>query len=356
MADIGSSAVKLGGGIPPAVVNQAIAWYVQWASGMQTAEQRQDFERWLQADVVHAQAWRRFEQMGDGLRQTASLAGASAGRQALQQAPRMQRRRALRQLLSLGAGGLALYGVQSQVPWQREWQAARADVRTATGEQRRMVLADGTRVQLNTGTALSLIDQPGLRGIVLHRGEIQIETAADPQGRLFLVQTYDGVLMPLGTVFRVRRDAGWREASGQTELSVTEGEVALWAGQQINAWANGHAPGLAQASVRVDAGRQVRFARQGVIQSPTALEPGREAWADGMLIAANRRLDDLIAELARYHPGWLRCDEAAGKLRVTGSWPLQGKHTADAVLESIAMHLPIRVRRWTDYWVSVEAA
>src|SRR5690606_11580505 len=81
-----------------------------------------------------------------------------------------------------------------------------ADYRTATGEQRRSVLADGTQLQLNTASAVDVAYDANSRRLVLREGEILITTAPDPAGRPFFVQTPQGIVQALGTRFSVRSD------------------------------------------------------------------------------------------------------------------------------------------------------
>ena len=58
-------------------------------------------------------------------------------------------------------------------------------------------------------------------------------------------------------------------------------------------------------------------------------------------------------DLAGDRMQWLRCDEAAAVLRVSGVFSLNNSDQALAVL---ARTLPVRVRRVTPYWVNVALA
>jgi len=60
----------------------------------------------------------------------------------------------------------------------------------------------------------------------------------------------------------------------------------------------------------------------------------------------------LVAELARYHRGVLRCDPAAADLTVSGAFPVAD---TEASLALLAKSLPVRIGRATSYWITVQA-
>ncbi|WP_193385242.1 FecR family protein, partial [Rubrivivax gelatinosus] len=115
-------------------------------------------------------------------------------------------------------------------------------------------LADGTRLALNSGSAVDLRYGATERRLVLRRGEILVETAPDPSRRPFVVQTGAGELRPLGTRFRVR------DRGEEFELAVYEGAVevrpatgaarVLAAGEQARFDAAGVGPEIIAAAFR----------------------------------------------------------------------------------------------------------
>lgn len=246
-----------------------------------------------------------------------TLAGARARRRAVL--------KTLALLLAAGAGG---WMTHDTLPVQR----LMADVRTRKGERRRLTLADGSQLQVNTDTALDLRYDGQQRLLYLHGGEISVQTASDAQARPFIVQTAEGRIQALGTRFCVRSD------DGVCQVSVQRHAVEI------------HAP--AQAPVRVEAGHCVRFDRQGFAPvSPTA--PGADAWTQGMLTVIEWRLADFVAELRRYRQGVVRCDERVAELRLSGAFRIDN---TDTLLDNLGASLPVKVRYLTRYWVSIEAA
>ena len=72
------------------------------------------------------------------------------------------------------------------------WQNLNADYHSGVGEQRNVVLADGSQLLLNTDSAVDVrFDQAG-RDLRLLRGEIQVNVVAAPALRPFRAQTGQG--------------------------------------------------------------------------------------------------------------------------------------------------------------------
>ncbi|WP_228273729.1 FecR domain-containing protein [Rhodocyclus tenuis] len=282
---------------------------------------RAAWERWLAADDDHRQAWARMQALE---RRLNDVPGELAG-PALASA-RASRRRTLKLLtllLSAGAVGTMLPELESG------WQIARADLRTATGERRRVKLADGGTLDINTASAVNVDYGADLRRLQLLTGEILVETAADP--RPFEVHSGHGAIRALGTRFSVH------SLGGETHVAVLEHAVEIRPHE---------GPAL-----RLEAGQQAIFSAQGIVVPANPVSPGEGAWRDGKLIAIDRRLDDFLAELERHRPGRIVCAPGVGGLRLSGVFRL---HDTDAVLDNIAASLPVKLRYLTRYWVRAE--
>lgn len=318
--------------VAPGIIDVAILWYVRQASGEMSSSEQAELADWLAGHPDHARAWRQLQRMGEQLHGGTPRLAPPLARAVLGRLPDLERRKALRLLSWAAIGGAGLYlgrGVLSEAAFP-------ADYRTAVGERRKVRLADGSLLQLNTDSAVDVRFDGSARRIRLRRGEIQIVTAHDPSGRPFWIEGRDGRLVPAGTRFTVD------QADRHTYLGVSEGAVDVFR--------DGHAE-----AQRVDSGRQLLFGRDGDA-AVQPLDESRHAWTDGMISAENRRLDDLLAELGRHRPGRLGCTPEAGALRITGTWPLRGDDPTEAVLASLERRLPIRIQRVTRYWLKVSHA
>src|SRR5690606_38961133 len=132
---------------------------------------------------------------GEGLAPTPAVASTALD----QAAGRDSRRNAIK--LALLAGGLATVGWRAAGTAAPPWLAAH---RTGTGERLALTLADGTRVVLNTRSAIDVDMTETVRQIWLRQGEILVTTARD-EHRPLLVRTASGSLRPIGTQFTARQ-------------------------------------------------------------------------------------------------------------------------------------------------------
>lgn len=308
------------------IIHQAIHWRVTLESGLAAANDEQACRSWRAADPRHESAWLMLGSIGERLRSVpAPLAHQALDRHETVNA---NRRAVLRSLVLAGATATLAY---SSRDW-RGWQQVLADVATAVGERRTLTLPDGTRVDLNTDTAIDTHYGAHQRLLRLRRGEIVVSTAhpADALTRPFIVETDVGRIRALGTRFRVRRtDQG-------TQVDVLEGAVAI-------------RPRGVDVRKRFEAGQATRFDRAS-IDLPQALQPEAAAWTEGLLIARDQRLGDFIAELDRHRPGILRCDPTAADLHISGVFPLDD---IGAVLAALERTLPVQVQGRSRYWLTV---
>ncbi|WP_145183615.1 FecR domain-containing protein [Pseudomonas sp. URMO17WK12:I11] len=306
------------------VLEAAIAWKLTLDAGSGTPEQHSAFSRWHAASEEHARAWQQLGALDQRV-------GAAAGpaRQALLQSRAGLRRRigkagsSLAGMLLLG-GLLAWLAGPSLAP--SYWLA---DQRTATGELRTLRLADGTLLSLNSHTAVDIDFDGEQRVLVLHQGEISVETGHDDP-RALLVRTDDGRLRPLGTRFLVRR-----ETQG-TRLEVLQSSVAAKPHNHLEEQV-------------LHEGQQVLMSADGLGQVG-AVATGADAWTRGMLVVDNIRLADLLKQLSPYRSGHLGVAAEVADLRVSGSFPLTD---TDLALASLLPVLPVKLERHAPWWVTV---
>ncbi len=307
----------------PRLVDQAIQWMIKLRFNVADDASTAAFERWLHSSAEHQQVWQRVATMNDDFNQLP----AQLGRRTLSGArQRISRRESLKLLgLMAGAAGLTWFG-RDYTPLP----ALMADYRTATGEQRRVTLDDGSQVQLNSATAIDSTFNAERRKVQLRQGEIVVQPSGD--SRPFWVLTRNADLRAQGARLLVRE-----EAQG-TLIAVQQGSVAVFADRHD-----------ANARQVIPPGAVVLIDRHS-IRPPIANGLDPWAWSDGVISAHNMRLDDFLSELARYRKGLLRCSEAVAGLRVSGTYQLSD---TDQVLTLVAQSLNVDVTYRSRYWVSV---
>ena len=316
------------GTLAPRAAREAAQWLVRLRDGPLNRAEQQAFEAWRDSHPDHLEAWRRAELVC----QTLAVVPPSL-RQPSQPSHAQRDRRAsishLAVLIACAAPPLWLAGKSEA------WLSWRAGISTATGEIRHMTLADGTQLALNTASAVDIAFDGARRLVTLHAGEIHLATAADP--RPLLVRSGNGSVCAIGTRFGVRHDASL--LSARTQVSVTDGAVEIVPADGVH------------AARIVKRGWQTSFDNQSIAPD-TPVAAAASGWLQGVLIAERMPLGELLAQLARYRRGVLRCDPAVARLPVDGIFQLKD---TDRILALLQLSLPVQVRLRTRYWVSVEA-
>ncbi len=315
-----------------AVLQQAAHWYALLRDGKAGRQDSADWQAWLHADEAHRTAWHYVEQIGG---EFAPLRGQSDARLAADTLNAAAGHRHARRRMLAGVAMMAGSAFAGWLGWREALLPASvmawgADHRTGVGEQREITLADGSRVWLNTASAVNVRIDAQARTVELVEGEIFIATARDAL-RPFFVDTEYGRLQALGTRFNVQRQ------SGRTMLAVYEGAVEIRA---ING-----------ATRVLQAGQQAHFGADDISTLGTA-DLAREAWTRGALVAGDIPLRQVVEELRRYRRGHLGVADEVADLTVYGNFPI---HDPDRVLRMLASALPIRIEQPLPWWTSIEA-
>lgn len=272
-------------------------------------------QRWRDSSAHHEAAWQKAQR----LRQRFAGVPASLGMATLDR-PALARRAVLKRALGVAALVPTAWLLGRELPLE-VW---RADLHTATGEQRRWTLIDGSTLQLNTDSAVDL--DLKARRLMLVRGEMAIKLAGS---------TPLSVQSPYGVITISRGEVCVYLGEGDCRVSVLSGSAQLRP--------------LRGPSLQLDEGQQVNFQATGA--GPVrAFDVAQLGWRDGVLVAQDQPLGHFLRELSRYRPGVLRWDESLEPLRITGSFRLDN---TDRILTLLAASLPLNVHMRTRYWVTL---
>ena len=297
------------------VARAAAQWLALLESGAATERDHAALQQWRDSHPQHEQIW----QKAQSLRQRFSdlpqaLAMASLDR------PQATRRAILKRALGVAALVPSAWLISRQLPIE----AWRADVHTATGERRRLPLADGSSLQLNTATAVDV--DLAQRRITLVEGELALTV---PGSAPLTVHTR------YGEVLVSQAEVCVRQLASGCRVSVLKGAVQV--------------RDVSGRRATLSSGQQAPLTPQG-LGAWVPFDVLQLGWRDGVLTAQNQALGDFLRELERYRPGVLRWEPSLETLRVTGSFRLDD---TDRILALLSQTLGFEVRARTRYWVTL---
>ena len=304
----------------PDMLRAAARWHAHFCSGEADEADRRAWGQWLEADPAHRRAWQRLEALQQQLQRLPGEVSAGALRSAAaRKTVDRTRRGVLKGVAFTAVGGSALWLSHRQTPWPQRL----AEYRTQVGERREWQLADGSRLLLNTNSAVDVDFDARQRLVRLHAGEVMVQTAKDPQdvARPFLVRTGQGAIRALGTRFLVRQQPD------DTLVTVLQDRVEI-------------RPERLAESRQLAAGGQLRFTAGHFGPEARVVADADADWTRGMLVVADWPLERFVVELARYRPGRLSCDPAVAGLRISGAFPV---NDTDHALKALAKALPVRL-------------
>lgn len=306
------------------VARQAAHWLMLMHGNQASGVEQQACSSWRAADPEHERAWQRVLRVQDKL----GLLPPDVAMGTLNR----ERRQALKGLLVLAA--LLPVGYASHALLERQqWLS---DLRTGVGERREWVLADGSRLHLNSDTAVDVLFSDEQRLIRLRRGELLLDSGADAgqsHYRPLRVETAQGILQALGTRFAVRH----LDEQALTHLAVFDGSVRIQ-------------PHRGQPATLV-AAQQASFS-SSTVGPLAALDETAASWTRGLLIADEMPLGQFVEELGRHRAGWLHCAPEVAGLAISGTFQL---NNTEAILAALPHTLPVTVERHTRYWITLRA-
>jgi len=299
----------------------ALAWVVRLDSQHVTADDAQAFKDWCTQSQQHAAAFAQARSVWLALRPAAQRIAQKeyqASRREVAQLtpePHRHRRAFLRGALAASVGYLVLR------PPMQLWPSVielAADYRTATGEQREVMLADGAVIQMNTQTRINVA--AGEAGeIELLAGEVEIQTSR-----------HLGVVVAGGHVSGDDARFNIRHLDDEVCVTCLSGRVDI---------------ALGTRHVALDAGSQLIYGADR-LGAPASIDPALvTAWRQRLLVFNQTPLATVLAEVNRYRSGKLVLANAAlGRNRVQASISIDHLDDVIALIRDVygaeVTHLP----------------
>ncbi|WP_130905889.1 FecR domain-containing protein [Pseudomonas sp. Sample_22] len=274
-------------------MDQALDWLIVLDSPSE--EQTRQFHAWLAADAAHADAFAKAQAIWNGPQVTQCAQSLAARPTKVTLLARL--RPHWKPLATAAVLILGLFSF-SNLPMRLQ-----ADHLTVVGERQRLQLEDGSKVLLNTNSAFSSTINDQQRQARLFQGEAFFEVQPHRDRPLEI---------NAGLVTASVRDTAFavRYLDGVTQVRVQRGDVDLRATHD-------------DARVRLTAGESIRIGPNG-FDRPAKLDAATDlAWVQGRLVFENCPLNQVLAELRRYYPGWIiNNNEQLAAVAVTGNYRL----------------------------------
>lgn len=323
------------GGVPALdrLDDEALRWFLALQAEPEDAGIRRNFESWRARDSRHGAAFAKVSglwnsaEFGEAVRQSdRSDAAAYPSPVVLlnRSRPRAtaswgRRIAAMAAVLVVGAALAQFTGLTTRM---------QADYVTATGEQQRIVLSDGSTMRLNSGSAVAIDFNRTRRSVRLLEGEAFFDVVRDPD-RPFRVVGANADVEVTGTAFSVR------SAAAGDDVTVQHGKVSV-APRTGNAAAIGLLP---LQSIAVHDGKPSAVQ---TVDADTAF-----AWLEGRIRFRDRPLAQVLDEVSRHHRGVIVvADSRFNDIKVTGNYRLD---SPALIVASLAEAVGARLVRVSDH-------
>ena len=296
-----------------AVIAEASEWFIDFRAGDVDGEARLHFIEWLRRSPEHIQAYLEVSGVWSELpssdpagrfdiasliaraRNESDVIPLSPVNPRLPPVPPAAEPRALRRLPRrpvLAAAALALLtSITALFLWIGS-DTARS-YSTGIGEQRTIQLQDGSTVELNARSRVTVRLTEHRRDVALIEGQALFRVAKDKQ-RPFVVRAGDAQVRAVGTEFDVYKK------QAETVVTVVEGRVETYSG----------ADGADAAAVMLSAGEQLTVLPHTVTKPTRADTAAATAWVQKRLIFEETPLNEVAEEFNRYNRRPLAIDDA----------------------------------------------
>jgi transmembrane sensor len=327
--------------VRPQIAAEAAVWIARLHGPSRTRQMEQEFRAWQASSPAHREAFERCTDMWQDVPRiglATAYEGLASGGTASVRSSTGMREAARRWITASAVAGAVAAGAVFMLHWHDE-----NAYRTNVGEQRLVVLEDGSRMLLNTDTQLRVDFASAQRTVKVRRGEAFFEVAKDPR-RPFVVRIAGSEVVAVGTAFSVRYMPA-PHAADELAVTLVEGQVKVRpaSGKAGDALAPAQ-PVLMKAGDRLLLDRASRNAASKVVARLDRPDVDRAmAWKRSEAVFDDTSLVDAVAEMNRYNrtPIVLLDGLASANLRVSGLYRTSdsaGFANAVAALHGLGLH------------------
>ncbi|MDE1174712.1 MAG: DUF4880 domain-containing protein [Parvibaculaceae bacterium] len=269
-------------GMEEPLKREAWNWVLRMTSGHATRADMAALERWCAQSPLHARAFTRasgrWNAFGPAIESVLREEGGMPSSPVTRPARRLGRRAFLGGALAASAAGAAVMIARPPLDLWPSISEFAADYRTATGEQRHIMLAGSVSVEMNTRTSLNILSASHGDRIELITGEAAVTAGSQS----IEVMAANGRALAQNAQFNIRYD-------GPTVCVTCLGGVVLVEQQG--------------RSVSVQQKQQVSYTGHSLGQTMPIDPMTVTGWRKGDLFFQNEPLAQVIEEVNRYRSG-----------------------------------------------------
>ncbi len=317
------------------IQEEAAGWFSRRLTGGLSDTEETDFRQWLAADTRHGKEFETLEKAWGTLGALYAspiimAARDSALRHTGQEEQRLSQKQGLSSFFTgffrpAAVAAMAAVIVFALVALDKFLFFNQPDIySTMRGEQRAVQLADGSRLELNTGTTVEVRYTDDKRLLTLVQGQAYFTVASDPN-RPFSVSLGNSVVNALGTAFEVYKKRS------EVQVTLVDGSVevtSVIAAEQGAGWRQKLVPGEQIIYTSKPTGSNSLKVQKVDIKRETA-------WRQGKLDFNNITLAEAVQEFGRYAASPIVIeDKKLNGLKISGVFNVGDTETALLALES----------------------
>ncbi len=285
--------------VTPEIAAEAAVWIARLHGPSRTPQMEREFRAWQASSAAHREAFERCTDVWQDIPRiglATAYAAAASRRQASAPFGKSWREAAWRWGTACVVAGAAAAAAVLVLNWRSENAFT-----TKVGEQRLVVLEDGSRMLLNTDTRIRVNFVASQRNVEVRNGEAFFDVAKDAH-RPFVVHVAGSEVVAVGTAFGVRY-APSSHAGDELVVTLVEGQVKVRpAGQAVGAALAPDQPVLMKAGERLLLDRQARNPAAKVVASVDRPNVDHVmAWKRSEAFFEDAALPDAVAEMNRYN-------------------------------------------------------
>ena len=293
--------------------SEANEWIARLTSGQATVADARSLEQWRSQSPRHATAFAEAAQVWEALGRVARQAAGADVRAPAGRGHDAGRRAIIGGMAAAAAVAAGYVAIRPPLGlWPSIFELT-ADYRTAIGERRRIGIADGVSLELNTRTSLKVdTASAGATRLELVAGEAAISTSQAVNQALVIIAA-GGQVSATDANFNLRCDGD------VASVTCLKGRVTVAYGGRVAALEPNH---------------QIAYGKDG-LGAPAVVDAGMvTAWRDGRLVFRGMPLSRVVDEVNRYRTGRIiLLDPALGRRLVDASFPLD---RTDELLDLVA--------------------